>query len=108
MIIYDLGAEADVLRLLITTWLVTRGGAGDMSTWHCVNMLSCPPEDEAEDNKAVVAMAAAILAGDGPEPSRQWFRKLCPPPTGQHKGPLVRTIMKRPVVRNTGMREELD
>ena len=75
-----------MLRLLIVTWLVTRGGAGDMSTWHCMNMLSCTPEDEAEDNKAVVAMAAAILAGDGPEPARPWFKKLCPPPRWPAQG----------------------
>ena len=73
-----------------------------------MNMLSCPPEDEAEDGKVAVAMAAAILTGDGPEPSRHWFRKLCPPPAGQYKGPLLRTLMKKTAARNTGMKEELD
>ena len=119
MIWIFIGAEADVLRHLILLWLVTKGGAGDASTWHCQHMLSCPPEEEADDGKIVVAAAAAILSGDGPEPTDAWFERISPAITGQPRGPLSRMLRKRKEqeaggrsqelgARRRGMREDLD
>ena len=103
-----IGAEADVCRLLVLSWLVTRGGAGDISTWHALHMLSCPVEEEADDNKIVVGVAAAILAGEGPDPDKSWFLKRGPTITGQPKGPLARMLLRKAGAKNPGMKEDLD
>ena len=97
-----------MLRLLLLSWLVTRGGAADLSTWHARHMLSCPVDDEADDNKIVVAVAAAILAGDGPTPEKKWFLQWCPTINGQPKGPLARMLLRKAGTQSQGMREDLD
>ena len=102
------GAEADVCRLLVLSWVGSRGGAGDSSTWHALLMLSCPTEEEADDNKIVVGVAAAILAGEGPDPDKSWFLKRGPTITGQPKGPLARMLLRKAGTKSTGMKEDLD